>query len=148
MTRLPTSVIAALDKTKIVGIRAGRDHRFIGVWPVVVEGRLFVRSWSRQPDGWRRAFANDPQGAIQVGARKIAVRAAPVRTKRLKKAVDLAYRTKSTPPGALKFVRGFHRPSRRNTTTEFVPAPARRSGSRAGRSRIPSRARRLSTAQA
>jgi len=57
-----------------------------------------------------------------------------VRSERLKKAVDLAYRTKFTTPGALKFVRGFHRPARRNTTTEFVPATARRPRSaRAGR---------------
>jgi hypothetical protein len=126
MTRLSKSVITALDKSKILGIRAGRDHRFIGVWPVVVEDRLFVRSWTRKPDGWYRAFAKDPYGAIQVGKRTVSVRAVPVRSERLKKAVDLAYRTKFNTPGALTYVRGFHRPSRRNTTTEFVPAAGRR----------------------
>lgn len=122
MTRLPKSIITTLDKSKILGIRAGREHRFIGVWPVVVDGRLFVRSWTRKPDGWYRAFTKDPHGAIQVGTRTVSVRAVAVRAERLKKAVDLAYRTKFNTPGALKYVRGFHRPSRRSTTTEFVPA--------------------------
>jgi hypothetical protein len=139
MKQLPSTVIAALDKSKIVGIRVGREHRFIGVWPIVVEGRLFVRSWTRKPDGWHRAFSKDPSGAIQVGTRKIPVRAVPVRSERMKKAVDLAYRTKFNTPASLKYVRGFHRPSRRNTTTEFVPAG--RSGSatrpaRPGRRRV------------
>ena len=125
MPRLSSSVITALDKSKIVGIRAGREHRFIGVWPVVIEDRLFVRSWTRKPDGWYRAFAKDPHGAIQVGTRTVSVRAVPVRSERLKKSVDLAYRTKFNTPGSLKYVRGFHRPSRRNTTTEFVPATRR-----------------------
>ena len=42
---LPPSVVAAVDESKILGIRAGSrsDHRFIGVWPVVVEGRVFIR---------------------------------------------------------------------------------------------------------
>jgi hypothetical protein len=132
---LPRSLLAALDKSKIVGIRAGSEHRFIGVWPVVVDGRLFVRSWTRKPDGWYHAFAEDPRGAIQVGSRNVAVRAVRVRTERLKKAVDLAYRTKFNTPGALKYVRGFHRPARRNTTTEFVPDATRRyrSSARTGR---------------
>jgi len=126
MKKLPESVIAALDKSKIIGIRAGSEHRFIGVWPVVVLGRLFVRSWTRKPGGWYRTFLEDPRGAIQAGTRTINVRAKVVKSERLKKAVDLAYRTKFNTPGALNYVRGFHRPSRRNTTTEFVPARARR----------------------
>jgi hypothetical protein len=115
-------VIAALEKSKIVGIRAGGEHRFIGVWPVVVEGRLFVRSWTRKKDGWHRAFQDDPLGGIEIpNGRRIAVKAVAVKSERLKKAVDFAYREKFNTPGSLKYVRGFHRPSRRNTTTEMVP---------------------------
>jgi hypothetical protein len=121
MTRFTRPVIAALDKSKIIGIRAGREHRFIGVWPIVVEGRLFVRSWTRRKDGWHQAFQNDPKGWIEIPGKRIAVRAVAVKSERLKKAVDLAYREKFNTPGALAYVRGFHRPSRRNTTTEFVP---------------------------
>ena len=38
-------------------IRAGnRMHRFIGIWVVVVDDRVFVRSWSLKPQGWYRTF--------------------------------------------------------------------------------------------
>ncbi|HJU65672.1 MAG TPA: DUF2255 family protein, partial [Gemmatimonadaceae bacterium] len=66
------STLAALDKGKILGIRAGSaPHRFIGVWMVVVDDRLFVRSYTLKPDGWYHAFSKEPRGIIQVGEREI-----------------------------------------------------------------------------
>lgn len=53
----PPGVVSAIDKGKILGIRAGtQPHRFIGIWAVVVERRVFVRSWSLKP---RSKFARD-----------------------------------------------------------------------------------------
>ena len=50
--RFPAKTIQALRDGKILGIRAGmNDHRIIGIWMVVVEDRLFVRSWSVKPYG-------------------------------------------------------------------------------------------------
>lgn len=120
--RLPNAAVKAIDRSKILGIRAGRDHRFIGVWSVVVDGRVFVRSWSLKPDGWFNAFCRDALGAIQIQQREISVRAVRVRSERIKAAVDRAYAEKYDTPGALKYVRDFHKPKRRDTTTEFVPA--------------------------
>jgi len=36
--RLSRAVVSAIDASSIIGIRAGAksDHRFIGVWPIVV----------------------------------------------------------------------------------------------------------------
>ena len=48
-------VVERLARAKILGVRAGTHHRYTGVWPVVVEGRLFVRSWNDKPTGWFRA---------------------------------------------------------------------------------------------
>lgn len=128
--RLPRAAVKAIDASKILGIRAGGDHRFIGVWPVVVEGRVFVRSWSLKPDGWFHAFLRDARGAIQIRDREIPVRAVRVRSERLKAAVDRAYAEKYDTPGALKYVRDFHTSKRRDTTTEFVPARKVRAGRR------------------
>ena len=60
--RFSRPVIAAIDASGILGIRAGTrsDHRFTGVWPIVVNGRVFARSWSLKPGGWYQTFQDDP----------------------------------------------------------------------------------------
>lgn len=121
--RFSRLVIAAIDAGKILGVRAGArsDHRFTGVWPVVVEGRVFARSWTQAPDGWYRAFLADPVGVIRVGEREIRVRTARVRSERLRDAIEDAYARKYPTRGSMKYVRGFRTPRRRDTTIEFLP---------------------------
>jgi hypothetical protein len=121
--RFSRLVVAAIDKSKILGIRAGArsDHRFIGIWPVVVDGRVFARSWKQAAGGWYRTLLDDPLGAIQVGERQIRVRAMRVRSARIRDAVERAYAAKYPTPGSAKYVRGFRTVRRRETTVEFVP---------------------------
>jgi hypothetical protein len=119
---LSRPVVAAIDQSKILGIKAGArsDHRFIGVWVVVVDGRVFVRSWTLKPDGWYRAFLDDPLGTIQVGERQVRVRAVRATGARIRDAVERAYAEKYATPGSRKYVRGFRTPRRRDTTMELV----------------------------
>jgi len=115
-------VVDALDGAKILGVRSGSEHRFTGVWVVVVKGRVFVRSWGDKPTGWYRAFLDEPLGAIQApGGREIRVRAKKVRAERLLDSIDDAYAEKYNTPASLKWVRGFREAQRRATTIEFVP---------------------------
>ncbi len=120
--RFSKGVVAAIRDGKILGIRAGtKPHRIIGIWAVVVENRVFVRSWSQKARGWYRAFLEEPRGVIEVDGREIPVRAVFTRSERLKTAVDRAYREKYNTPGSLNYVRGFAHKKRRDTTTELVP---------------------------
>ena len=121
--RLPKSVVSALAAAKIMGIRAGGDskHRFVGVWPIVVDGRVFARSWTSERDGWYRTFLADPRGTLQVGAREIRVRARAVKGERLRDKIEDAYAAKFNTKASMKYVRGFRTKRRRDTTTEFVP---------------------------
>ena len=121
--RLSSSVVAAIDASSYLGVRAGSrsDHRFIAVWPVVVGGRVFARSWTIKPDGWYQAFLADPLGTIQVGKRRVRVRAVPARGRRIAAAIERGYAEKYTTPGSLGYVRGFKTARRRNATVEFVP---------------------------
>ena len=118
------AVIAAITKAKILGIRAGSsDHRFIGVWVVVVDGRVFIRSWGVKRGGWYDAFREDPRGKIQAAGREIRVKAITQVTERMKAAVDDAYAEQYPTPASRKYVQGFARSKRRrDTTTELVPA--------------------------
>jgi hypothetical protein len=121
--RLSRPVIAAADAAKIMGIRAGArtDHKFIGVWPVVVDGRLFARSWTLTRGGWYRTFLEDPVGVIQVGDREVRVRAVRARSERIRDKVEEAYAAKYDTRGSRKYVRGFRTERRREATMEFVP---------------------------
>ena len=67
--RFPRHIVAAIDQSKILGIRAGTrtDHRFIGIWAVVVGDRVFARSWTLKPGGLvpdlaRGFLRHDPGG--------------------------------------------------------------------------------------
>ena len=120
--RFPEDILAAIRDGNMLRIRAGSEpHRFIGIWVVVVEGRVFVRSWSLKPRSWYRTFLKEPRGAIQVAGREIPVRAVPTRSERLKDAADRAYLEKYKSPGSIKYARDLGRPKSRATTTELVP---------------------------
>ena len=116
-------VVEAFRNSKILGVRAGTEHRFTGVWLVVVEGRLFVRSWNNKPTGWFRAFRKEPRGTIQVAGLEIPVQAKLTRSARLRAAVTAAYGEKYNTKASRKWVEGFREPTRELATLEFVPRP-------------------------
>lgn len=121
--RFSPGLVAVIRDGKILGIRAGTEpHRIIGIWAVVVDGRVFVRSWSLKPRSWYRTFLETSRGIIQVGDREIPVRAVFTRSERLKDAIDRAYLEKFHTPGSIKFARDLGRKKSRDTTTELVPA--------------------------
>jgi len=118
----PDEVLAILRRAKGLGIRAGKSqHRFVGIWVVMVEDRVFVRSWSVEPSGWYRTFLKEPRGAIKVAGQEITVRAVRIRDKRLRDAIDRAYLEKYNTPGALKYARDLGQTKSRATTTELRP---------------------------
>jgi len=118
----PDDILTTIRKDKILGIRAGRDstHRVIGIWVVVVQGRVFVRSYQLKPGGWWRTFLEDPHGIITIGAREIPVRAIQTRSERLKDLVSAAYKEKYNTPGSVQYVKDMSRKKSRDTTTELV----------------------------
>lgn len=119
--RFPAAELELLRHAKILGVRSGADHRYTGVWVVVVEGRVFVRSWDTTPSGWFRAFREEPRGSIAAGGREIAVRARHVRSERLRRAVSEAYAVKYPTRASAGWVRGFAEPAREAATLEMVP---------------------------
>ena len=93
----------------------------IGIWIVVVEGRVFVRSWGLKPRSWWRTFLRDPHGSMFIGEREIPIRAVQTRSERLKDLVSVAYKEKYNTPGSIQYVKEMSRKKSRDTTTELVP---------------------------
>ena len=126
--RFSEADVDTLDRAKILGVRSGTTHKHTGVWVVVVERRVFVRSWNDGPAGWYRALRTEPRGTITLAgprgseAREIPVLARPVRSARLRAAVTAAYARKYPTPASRKWVTGFAEPAREATTLELVPA--------------------------
>jgi hypothetical protein len=128
--RFPARILTQIHESKYLRIRAGSDHRFVGIWVVVVSRRVFVRSWNDKPDGWYRAFLDEPRGAILIGEREIPIRAKRAATERIMAAVEAAYAEKYTTAASRYYVLGFKRPRRRATTTELVPGQPPRTRAR------------------
>jgi hypothetical protein len=116
-------MLDTIRKERIIGIRAGTEstHRVIGVWVVVVERRVFIRSWSMKPRSWWRTFVEDPYGSLSVGDQEIPIRAIQTRSDRLKDLVSQAYKKKYNTPGSIQYVKDMSRKKSRDTTTELVP---------------------------
>lgn len=123
--RFPDSVLERIKDDRILGIQAGKEstHRTIGLWVVVVDGRVFVRSWSMKSRSWWRTLLEDPYATIFVSRRKrgIRVRARQVRSEKLKDRVSEAYREKYNTRGSVGYVEDMSRKPSRDTTTELVP---------------------------
>jgi hypothetical protein len=114
-------LVEAFRSAKIIGVRAGTEHRYTGVWVVVVDRKVFARSWNDKPTGWFQAFRKEPRGTVQVGELELPVRGKVVRGARLRDAVTTAFGEKYPTKGSRKWVEGFADPARVVNTIEFVP---------------------------
>ena len=110
------------QEKKSLQIRAGRgSHRFIGIWHVVVDERVVVRSWSIKPDGWYSKLLRDPRGTIKVGKTSIPIRSVPVKNKSFRDKVDSAYLEKYSTAGAIRYAKDLCEPKSKAATTELIP---------------------------
>ena len=119
--KFASDIVEALRNAKILGVRAGTEHRYTGVWVVVVGERVFARSWSDKPTGWFRAFKKETTGTIQVGKIEIPVQGKQVRSARIRDSVTEAFAEKYNTKGSLQWVEGFREPERAINTVEFLP---------------------------
>jgi hypothetical protein len=115
-----TLVAAIQDARRIALVAGSKPHRFTSLWAVVVDGRVFVRSWSVKPRSWYRTLLEEPRGVLKIREREAPFRAVRTRSTVLKAAVDRAYRAKYDHPGDLPFTRDMTGPKSRATTTELV----------------------------
>ena len=121
MDTFADDIVEAFRSAKIMGVRAGTEHRYTGVWVVVVDDRVFARSWNDKATGWFQAFRKQASGMVQVGDLEIPVRGRVVRSARLRDAVTAVYGEKYPTRGSRKWVEGFAEPERVANTIEFIP---------------------------
>lgn len=75
----PPDILAAIEARSLTGIRAGHARPdFLDIWMVVVDGRLFARSWGLKERSWYNSFLEESRGAIRVGDDVYAISASPI----------------------------------------------------------------------
>lgn len=122
-SRFPQDIVSAANHGAVIGVRVGNTgHRFTAVWPVVVGGRIFARSWSLKPGGWRDAASRDRHAMVQVGGVDLPARMILRRSESVNGAVDAAYRAKYRTEASAKYVSDLTSGESRLSTVEFVPA--------------------------
>jgi hypothetical protein len=62
------SAIEFIKANNMIGLKAGRERSdFLYLWMVVVQDRIFARSWGFAEKSWYNTFINEPSGEIKCG---------------------------------------------------------------------------------
>jgi hypothetical protein len=68
MKRFEKNTIECIGSTRLIGIKAGKERStFLEIWMVVVENRIFARSWGLSERSWYHTFLNDNKGFLKCG---------------------------------------------------------------------------------
>lgn len=124
MKHFPKAFLKAVGETQITSVRAGKDReKFTGIWMVVVEERIFGRSYTLSERSWYTALANGEKGDIRCGKEIIPIKGIkPKDVKSITEAINKAYEKKYLVKASnKKWVDGLAEPERVSRTMEFVP---------------------------
>jgi hypothetical protein len=95
--------LRAADELEIAGPAAdGTVKRWTPIWLVVVDGRVYVRTWHRRDTGWFGRAVGSHSARVRVPGLEVAVQVAEVGSGDavLRATVDAAYRSRYLSYGA------------------------------------------------
>ncbi|PTT02295.1 DUF2255 domain-containing protein [Pedobacter sp. HMWF019] len=124
MAKFKTSFLDYIKTHNLTGIKAGNTREnFLNIWMVVVQDRVFARSWGFAERSWFHSFSQGAEGAILAGASIVAVRGVlPEDLKELTNSINQAYLDKYDTGGDNSFyAKGIIEPEHIKFTMEFIP---------------------------
>jgi len=124
MKRFPKLFLNCINDTQITSVRAGKDReKFTGIWMVVVDGRIFARSYNLSDRSWYTALLNDESGELKCGKEIIPIKGLkPPDINNITEAINKAYEKKYLVKASnKKWVDGLAEPERVARTMEFIP---------------------------
>jgi hypothetical protein len=113
-----------MNATHINHVKAGESRtKFTGIWMVVVDGRIFARSYSLSKRSWYTTLLKGETGEIRCAKATVAVRGVhPADLAEITPAIQAAYESKYCVKAYnRKWVDGLCEPERVRRTMEFVP---------------------------
>ncbi|HYK45825.1 MAG TPA: DUF2255 family protein [Parafilimonas sp.] len=123
MKKFSRAFLKCVNETQITSVRAGADRtKFTGIWMVVVNGRIFSRSYYGADKSWYTSLLAAEYGEIKCAKDIVAVRGIkPSDLKEITEAINKAYEKKYlTRPSNKKWVDGLNDPERIARTMEFI----------------------------
>jgi hypothetical protein len=124
MKHFSKAFLKAVTETQITSVRAGKGReKFTGIWMVVVDDRIFGRSYTLSERSWYTTLLSGETGDIKCGKEIIPVKGVrPRDIKRITEGINAAYEKKYLVKAYnKKWVDGLAEPERVARTMEFIP---------------------------
>jgi hypothetical protein len=114
--------ISFIKDNNLIGIKAGLDRpAFLDIWMVVVDNRIFARSWGFAERSWYNTFLQNPKGQIKCGDKVFSIKAAiPTDKEKITEKINLAYLTKYNKEHNIEYAKGIVQANHIEKTMEFI----------------------------
>lgn len=115
-------VLEYIKTHNLIGIKAGAERpEFLEIWMVVVQNRVFARSWGLAEKSWYNTFLKNPIGQIKCGNVIYKVQAViPEDLNQLTDEINQAYLTKYDSEHNRKYAIGIIEDQHIEKTMEFI----------------------------
>lgn len=111
-----------INSHSLTGIKAGAERpTFLDIWMVVVDNRIFARSWGFAEKSWFNSFLQDPNGQLKCGDAIIPIKAVvPTDNAEMTDKINAAYLSKYNTEDRIEYAQGIVRPAHIEKTMEFI----------------------------
>ncbi|MBB1642856.1 DUF2255 family protein [Sphingobacterium sp. UME9] len=122
--KFPVGFYKYLEENTLVEIKSGENRtRFTEIWMVIVDERVFARSWNKNQSGWMNEFLTNKVGMIKFGAEIIDVTVRKLGDNHpIHQKINQAYLEKYTQDYNLEYANEISLPEYAHYTIEFFPA--------------------------
>lgn len=114
--------IKYITNNNLIGIKAGLDRPdFLNIWMVVVENRIFARSWGFAEKSWYNTFLQNQFGEIKCGDKIFSIAAnIPNDNLEMAEKINSAYLVKYNTGKNIEYANGITQEKHINKTMEFT----------------------------
>lgn len=111
-----------INTNNLIGIKAGLDRfHFLEIWMVVVQDRIFARSWGLAESSWYNTFLKDSTGQIQCGETIYGIKAIiPDDIRQFTDGINQAYLEKYNTGDNIRYAKGIIEDLHVARTMEFI----------------------------